>query len=492
VKKLVIGLIVISSIFVALPPIVGMQAQSKIENATAQLSAAAQNFYEVKIERYDRGWFSSESRIRISFTDAYIAANPTISTEAPDGTTPYADFLREGITQEIQVTHGPILFGHDFGLGIARIDHTMDAKGNPEAADVLKQVGNDYFMTTKVTIAFDGTGSLMMHAPSFTYANDADGELIFAGADFDGSLDLTDMHIKLDGAIHGASSTDTQGDEFAMTPMTLSVDMRYPESAPFGIGSAEFAIDRMLIVGESTVDMQGVAITGSAKEGKDGNVEFSAGYRLDKLAAQDTEVSGLNMSISLGNVSMDTAKNLSDQYTKIQTTLATDPQAAMAAMADPLYDLIQDGAVLAMDPVTMSMNDRKLSISMHVTAKPENLPERAAFGLTNPLLFMDLFKFNTSMSANQELVIEMAMPQLKEQMRAGIPPNAQVNEEQLEQMVRAQAPVMIGALVGQGYIKEEGDLYTLEASFDDGALLLNGNPLPLGALMGGGQDLSSR
>ena len=491
-KKLVIGLIVISSIFVVLPPIVGMQAQTKIENATAQFSTAAQNIYEVKIERYDRGWFNSQSRIRFNFTDAYIDANPVMSTEAPDGTTPYADMLREGITQEIEITHGPILFGHDFGLGIARIDHVMDAKGNSEAADVLKQVGNEYFMSTKITIGFDGRGSLVMHAPSMTYAHDADGEFIFAGADFEGSLDITDMHVKLDGAVHGVSVTDTQGDEYAMTPMKISVDMRYPESAPYGIGDVEFSLDRMLLLGNAPIDMQGLSFTAGAKEGKDGHIQFEGQYRIDKISSADTDFVGMNMGVSLANIRKETAKSLSDQYSNIQATLASDPEAAMSALSDPVYDLISDGAVLSLDPFNMTMDDRSLQLKLHLTAKPENLPERAAFTFSNPLMFMGLFKVDTVMSANRDLVIEMAMPQLKEQMRAGIPPNAQVDEAQLEQMVRNQAPVMIGALVGQGYIKEDGDLYTVEASFDNGELMLNGNPLPLGALLGGGQDLSSR
>ena len=58
-----------------------------------------------------------------------------------------------------------------------------------------------------------------------------------------------------------------------------------------------------------------------------------------------------------------------------------------------------------------------------------------------------------------------------------------VNDAELEEMARVQAPMMIGALVGQGILREEGNNYVVQASYDNGALLVNDNPFPLGAML---------
>ena len=61
-----------------------------------------------------------------------------------------------------------------------------------------------------------------------------------------------------------------------------------------------------------------------------------------------------------------------------------------------------------------------------------------------------------------------------------------MDDAELEDMAKAQAPMMLAAMVAQGYIRDEGANYSVSASFDNGALTVNGNPIPLGALMGAG------
>ena len=113
------------------------------------------------------------------------------------------------------------------------------------------------------------------------------------------------------------------------------------------------------------------------------------------------------------------------------------------------------------------------------------LPERAAFSFDNPLIFLNLFKVDADVLVNKALATEMAIPQFKQQLLAGVPEGVDITDEQLQQMAEAQAPMMLGAMVGQGYLVEENDNYRLQAKYDNGAFTINGNPLPLGALLGG-------
>ena len=47
-------------------------------------------------------------------------------------------------------------------------------------------------------------------------------------------------------------------------------------------------------------------------------------------------------------------------------------------------------------------------------------------------------------------------------------------------MAEAQSGLMLTMMVGQGVLVEDGDGYRTELQFRDGAMTLNGNPLPFG------------
>lgn len=500
-KKLVIGLLIVTGILAVAPFFIGMQAQSRIETGLDTLSEASGSLYEIKLKDYDRGWFESRGVVSIAFSPDYLAANPALSMQDADGNS-LASTLGEGFSAEMTVAHGPILWGRDLGFGIARLEHMVTDGGIAEVREVMQTVNIPYFVRTHVFLNFDGSGALGMDAPSFEYATEENGkpmELMFAGAQMTGSIAIADMHVIADGVMNGVSGKlDTV--EYAITPMKFSVDMKYPEEDPYGLGYAKISMDRFLMVNSadnSSVDMAGVSLNTSSEKGDDEMVNFAATYRIDRIAMAEADLTNMALGASIGNVRSSTIKDLQETFSTFQTASADpasmDPAATMAAIVDPAYNLIADGATLAFDPISFTMNDQPLNVTIRMQAKPENLPDRAAFDFSNPLMFLGLFKVHTTLSAHRELVIELAMPQLKEQMRAGVPEGADVSEEQLEAMVRAQAPMMIGALVGQGYIREEGNLYTVEATFDNGELTVNGTPLPLGALMGAaaaGQALS--
>ena len=500
-KKLVIGLLIITGALAVAPYFIGMQAQTRLETGLETLTDMTGELYDIKLEDYERGWFASTGKVRYSMSDAYVQSNPVLSQANDDGKS-FGDMLTDGFTQEITVAHGPILWGPHLALGLARVENVIAGAGIPEVEAAMKDMGLKYFVRTQIFLDFTGSGSLEVDAPSFEYQIPGEEtEILFAGAKAKGAIALADMHIVADGVIHGFSAQAPPVD-YASGPMKFSFDMRYPESDPYGLGYAKITMDRFLFIdteNNNSFDMAGISFNTNSEKTAEGMVDFGASYRVDRLQAPEVNLSNMALGASLGNVRSSTVVGLQESMTTLQAASTDpanlDPQAALAAISDPAYDLIADGATVAFDPISFTMNDQPFSVSMRLQSKPENLPERAAFDFSNPLLFMGLFKVHTTMSANRDLVIEMAMPQLKEQMRAGVPECVEVSEEQLEAMVRAQAPMMIGALVGQGYIREEGDMYTLEATFDNGELTLNGTPLPLGALLGAGGDapaLSSR
>ena len=64
-------------------------------------------------------------------------------------------------------------------------------------------------------------------------------------------------------------------------------------------------------------------------------------------------------------------------------------------------------------------------------------------------------------------------------------PELEIDESQVAQMVEQQLNMQLEMLVAQNFIERDGNRLKSHATFSDGELMVNGNPLPL--LQGGVQ-----
>jgi uncharacterized protein YdgA (DUF945 family) len=96
--------------------------------------------------------------------------------------------------------------------------------------------------------------------------------------------------------------------------------------------------------------------------------------------------------------------------------------------------------------------------------------------LGNPLLLLGLVNSNAEVRMSKPLGRRLAI--LVSQMQLSSDPS--MPQDQLEYMAEAQAGLMLVTLVGQGVLIEDNDGYRSTAQLADGALTLNGNPLPFG------------
>ena len=94
----------------------------------------------------------------------------------------------------------------------------------------------------------------------------------------------------------------------------------------------------------------------------------------------------------------------------------------------------------------------------------------------NPLLLVSLVNADANVRVSKALAAKLA--KLAAQMQIGN--DGTVPPDQLEYMAEAQSGLMLTMLVGQGVLLDDGDGYRSSLQFADGALTLNGKPLPFG------------
>ena len=100
----------------------------------------------------------------------------------------------------------------------------------------------------------------------------------------------------------------------------------------------------------------------------------------------------------------------------------------------------------------------------------------ARLSLDNPLMMLGLVNTKADVRLSKTLAGQLAT--LGARMQLGGDPT--IPPDQLDYMAEAQSGLMLTMLVGQGVLIEDGDGYRASLDYTDGALTLNGNPLPFG------------
>ena len=62
-KKLTVIFILLASLFLLAPPLVGMQAHSQLERSILRAGSQSGASIDISLEDYERNWFSMNSRI---------------------------------------------------------------------------------------------------------------------------------------------------------------------------------------------------------------------------------------------------------------------------------------------------------------------------------------------------------------------------------------------------------------------------------------------
>lgn len=485
-KKVTLIATSIAVILLFIPFVLGMQAQNALEQGVNSATEQYGGYINAELEDFDRGWFSSTGKIRVGFSQEYVTSMPALQASMPDGEL-IGDLLAKGFAQDIEISHGP--FTGD-GLGLGRVVSTIDANSHPDLSDFLTKTGNTYLLRSAMTLGFGGAGSVSMDAPAFQISDFSDNldDMVFAGAAATGSIDFSDLHFQVEGHMNGLSLVSSQG-EALVERTTFISNMTYPEHAPYGLGDGAIKVSRVVALSgnQANFDMRQANITFATTQSETADptqakVALELSYVVEELIAAGTELKDLEVSFGMEELDSLTLAKLQNLGRHVQAN-PNDVAEILAQFTDPLYDLLAGGAVVKVDPVRFVYNDQPFNAKVVLRSKPDNLPNRSAFSLENPMLLASLFQVDADISIDQQLATELAIPQLKQQLLAGVPADTEVDDAQLEQMARAQAPMMMGALVGQGMLREDGTNYTVQAQYDNGALLVNGTPIPLGAML---------
>jgi hypothetical protein len=463
-NKLAVASAALLVALLALPGAVGLIAEARVYDRVAAIDADPRAAAEVR--SYERGWFRSTARIDLRLVPDDVAAL------AEANGTPLG--AASSLPVVVEYAHGPVavLDGVHFGWGkfVVRPDTT-----DPGVDEITQTLGVPYLFEFRGRSGYLGRIDFDADAPPFELPVE-EVLVAFSGATLRGSF--ASPRFRADARI-GSVDIRSETGSFTMHGIDFSTDSELrseyvmPGDALFTVdtvsvgdglgGTPAMETKNLRIASETAVDAAGELLAMRLK------------YDVDSLRVEDNELTAGTVSVAVRNLDV-AAVEAYGELAADAAAAGAGPAALAASLAPHFERALRAGPSIALDPIRFRFNGEPFDGRIEVTTNTAGLPTAGRLSLDNPLMLLGAVNVNAYARLSKPLAATLATLAARRQLAADptIPP------EQVDYMAEAQSGLMLTMLVGQGVLVEDGDGYTSSFSYTNGAITLNGNPLPFG------------
>lgn len=465
-KKIIIAVIVVVAVL-ASPMLFGVLARSTLDADVKRVNDIPG--YKAEIVEYKSGYQKAIAKIRVGY-DIDPAALQGIPAESRF----IFEALSQGLEIDVDITHGPVIFSPNFKLGSMYVTGELN-KDNDYIQQALSALDVDYLLKYEMSMGYFGSGTGVFSVPSFSIVEGAD-QFQFGG-----------IHINADIADFGKSSVvDGRIEEIAIRSEDVNATI-----APATItGQSKLGESYLDTTGEYTMTFPSVAVNGiesgqvndivlhvntrEAGENKLGvdydiNVKRIEGFSLDRT------LSDMQFSLTMDNLDKEAMMALTKMSTDI-TALESGEEEVIKVMSD----LLRGSPRMKINNIGFTVNDSaKMNVSGEFSVDGDKLSDPVDF--SNPGLLVPAVMASLNASVDQTLVAE-AIALYSAQQVASLATQMQLTPEEQQQMLQQQSSQfeqMLDNFLQQGLVEKNGNSYVVKASFQNGQLMVNGNPLRL-------------
>jgi uncharacterized protein YdgA (DUF945 family) len=469
----IVVVIVVLAVF-GLPPVLGMLTENDVE---ARVAAIADNpFVTASVSSVDRGWFSSRAEIELALSPTYVARLEALSATSGEPI-PAAQRLARGATIVVDFTHGPIATGDGVYFGLSKMTARLDPETEGYTA-WLEQLGIPYLFEFRGRTSYAGRLTFDADVQPID-VDTADGGVRFSGAVLNGVLSggtlRYDMGVQ---SLEIASEASTLALQAVHASGDHDLRRRYLMLGRVDATIDSFTASDTAVSAAPTAEARNVRFTSNLTLDDTGTlVNGEVTYGADSfIAPPEVMLADASLRVVLRNLDADALEAYAEAAQQNAAASLDDPRQLLAALAPSVERLLAAEPSVAIDPLRFELNGEPFEARLALAARNDALPPAGALDLRDPTLWLAVVDATANASLSKQLGLAIATQAAATQIAAtGAPP------DQVESMAEAQAGLMLVTLVAQGMLVDDGQRYSVEIAFTDGALTVNGSPLPFGA-----------
>lgn len=470
-KKIILAVVILLAATVGIgPKIVANSIDTQLNHVVTTLNANPN--YQAELIEIKQSWFSTQAKISVKLD---MAALPN----AQDN--PILQQWGElALVLNFNAEHGPVLTGEHSGL--AWSNWSLSYAGD-SIRDTLEWPKDIPFYHVQATTHLFGSTSYQDNFPAFTITDDESATHIsFSGYQGQGVYSGDELTYQAT-----ADSADFQLDKVQAKVQQLSVNMSMQtdlikalEGALYD-STAQITLEHIEVQDShfepKTFTLDGFDLTTLSKIDEQqqlANIEFS--YALRAFDADGYQGKDLLLALQVNNISNQFVQQYQQQMQGIN---AQDPDQVL----QHIQQFMQKNLLAQL----------KLEPQMKITQLSGTLPEGQFNGnssvsfkgiealpadLSDSLFWLQHLHCTSNLSVDKGIAEMVATQTLKTQL-ANNPQMAELDEQQKQQIIQQQIPVMLTNLVQQGMLKETEQGYSADITINNGTAKINSVEIPL-------------
>lgn len=468
-KKL-IALLVVIVIIVASPLVTSSITKSYFEDQVELVKEIPG--YTLEILEYNQGYLSSQAKISVG-----LDMNTEQMTDVDEDELELFRLFEKGITLAIDINHGPVVFKPNFAFALSHYSVTFD-EDQEFVKTATETLGVDQLFNLDVIVSYGGDQLGVLAVSPFDYTSD-EGSLTFGGI----NLDIDSKNFGTTATVNGTMEQMVINNPLAsvtIAPATITGSSERAEDIMLSPGTFAITFPKITFSGMDSGEIENLRMSGKSTLSADKLMNFYLRYSVDHFQSAMSGMSISDAVIDFGfeNLNGDALMELSraSQDMALLEDLEQDPTVMMNLMGK----FLEDSPKLVIKELAYSLNDvPNLSLSGNLGINSAALSKPVT--LDNPFLLIGAVESQLDATLHQNLVSQaiqlVALRQTESLMELGELTPEQVGEVLEQQTLQSQ--MMLDQFTQQGFITRDGENYRVNASFKNGALLMNGKPLQM-------------
>lgn len=491
-KRVLLVLLTLGLVGLITPPAVGFAYEREFRSAIAVgLSHPA---FQITLLDYQRGLYGSSAEIQLGYKDELAERCRTLLSDDSGGQTEATpdvafiqilmNFCQDGLRFDTQIDHGPLVTGDGVHLALARMSTQM-APESGVLADAWSQLDVPYLVRFDGIVNFDKTMDFEADIPALEWSNDLDQAFGFSGLLLNGRYDSSSGSLTYRGHTE-ALEIVAQPAYTKLWDLQMEGDMVMADAGLWS-GSMSMGIRSMAarpvggaIHGRILLTDLGVLIESQIDEDA-GKVETDLVLELANLdGMQSFDLTDLRVAL-ISNLDLQAMKDYQEISQRWFFASPEEIQNALPELGDVGLRILREDPVLGLEPIQFTVNGDRFEAGVRVEFDASVLPPGVGLTdlATNPALIRSGLMARGGFNTPEALAREFALGAFSGIMMSSLPPDAQVDPQEIAAAARQQSATMIDALIAQGLVERQGGSLSAEFTFRENVLTVNGRAIPM-------------
>lgn len=458
-KRFLILFVVLATVLLAAPGVIGYQVETYYQGLMAQFSKGG---LEVTSQAYRRDWFGAEGRT------SFLVKLPV----GPDRTETEA--FRFTLVSHID--HGPLTGA---GLGLAKIQSEISAQGE---AILPKDYQAD--INTLIDISGRGVTQIKLPATEIEASNNRPA-IHFEGMAGEMQFDASFEEITAQFSLPVLTLSDSSQQLLEVVGVSLNTRSNKGVSG-LTLGGGAFSIEKISVRDRDSgthVELVGLGIDAESSAEAD-SVSAYVNYRLEKVQVDEVVYGPAQLKLGFGNLPATVLVKIQHSVEEINAQQLSDEKKGMALLSVLMGNasgLLKGNPLITVDSLSVQTPDGLIEGKLSLQAVDLEWKE-----ITNAPVVLSKLIGDASLRMPEKMLRMLLQQKVQadlmrqfEQRRLVDPDSEMPTAEQLSAMSTNVVEQQLIVLLGQEFLTKEGDAIFTHARLADGLLSVNGKTIPI-------------